>query len=162
GAAGECRRSRVLESFLRGTPAGSPRFKVSDEGHRGLGPVVDSELAIDARKVELHGVHRDLQLLRDVAVGRAVREPLEHGELARRQRRREGAVLLLGRLVHAEGGPAAVLQGLVQHARASILRSVRSAGGAQSETSAWARRLWPRIVWGTSMPSSESTVGATS
>ena len=52
---------------------------------RRLGAVLHAELAVDVREVELHGLRRDPELLRDLVVREPARERAENGELALRE-----------------------------------------------------------------------------
>jgi hypothetical protein len=49
----------------------------------GLGAVLHAELAIDVRQVELHGLRRDPELLRDLVVRETACERFEDRELDR-------------------------------------------------------------------------------
>ena len=56
-------------------------------GDGGLGSVADAELAVDRGEMELDRVDAQVEALRDLAVLQPLRGHLEHGRLARRERR---------------------------------------------------------------------------
>src|SRR3954462_8863211 len=88
------------QSRLGTRPPGSAVANAKPQRDR-LGTRVDADLLVDAAEVVLHGLVRDEQLLRDVAVGAAARKQVEDLALARRERPQA----LLARVVLGAGCP---------------------------------------------------------
>src|SRR5205823_13327635 len=79
----------VLMTAPQAAPPTEPRSFGSPlprEGSGELPPGVDRELAVDARQVDLHGLYRHEERLRDLLVALVLGGELGHAALARRQR----------------------------------------------------------------------------
>src|SRR5215471_11284058 len=98
-----CRRFVLDGMRMRAEPLGSHRgnpqdrplsfgcetlgvARLSGECGRELAPRADLELAVDAREVELDGLHRDEELLGDLLVAAVAGRDLGNAALARGQR----------------------------------------------------------------------------